>query len=115
MRASGPTARPAHASAHLIDADLDASFPSAFFLGRCHPADPLVLRQPGDIGPEPLGSGVGFNCVEKIGRMAKTRELARHWPNGFVCRGCESTWPRQRCAGTNCYQERRQRFCGIAE
>jgi hypothetical protein len=42
MRASGPAARPAHASAQFIDPDLDAAFPSLFFLGRCDPADPLV-------------------------------------------------------------------------
>ena len=68
VRASGPTARPAHASAHLIDADLDAAFPSTFFLDRCDPTDPLVSRQWGDIGPEALGSGVGFDRSPEVCR-----------------------------------------------
>jgi len=68
VRASGPTARPAHASAHLIDADLDAAFPSTFFFGRGDPTDPLVSRQRGDIAPEALGSGVGFGGSPEVFR-----------------------------------------------
>ena len=68
MRASGPTARPAHSSAHLIDADLDAAFPRVFFLGRCDPTDPLVSRQWGDIGPEAHGRGVGFDGNPEVCR-----------------------------------------------
>ena len=66
--ASGPTARPAHASPHLIDADLDAAFPGGFLLGRTDPTDPLVPRQWGDIGPEALGSGVGFDRSPEVCR-----------------------------------------------
>ena len=33
VRASGPTARPAHASPHLIDANLDAALSGVFLLG----------------------------------------------------------------------------------
>src|SRR5262245_51048138 len=42
VRAAGPTARPAHSSTHLIEADVDAAFPRLFFLGRRDPTDPLV-------------------------------------------------------------------------
>ena len=66
MRASGPTARPAHASSHLIDADLDAALPSGFLLSRGDPTDPLVSRQRGDIGPEALGSGARFDGLPKV-------------------------------------------------
>ena len=68
VRASGPTARPAHASAHLIDADFDAAFSSTFFFGRGDPTDPLVSRQRGNIGPEALGSGVGFDGSPEVCR-----------------------------------------------
>ena len=66
MRASGPTARPAHASAQLIDADLDAALPSLFFLGRRDPTNPFVSRQWGDIGPEALRRGIGFYDFPEI-------------------------------------------------
>ena len=66
MRASGPTARPAHASLHLIDADLDAALPGGFLLGRSDPTDPLVSRQRGDIGPKALGTGVKLDGFSEI-------------------------------------------------
>ena len=66
MRASGPTARPAHASSHLIDADLDAALPGGFLLGRSDPTDPLVSRQRGDIGPNTRGSGVKLDGFSEI-------------------------------------------------
>jgi len=69
VRASGPTARPAHASAQLIDADLNAAFSRLFFLGRCNPTDPLVSRQWGDIGPDAFRSGIGFDGFPKVYRQ----------------------------------------------
>jgi hypothetical protein len=66
VRASGPTARPAHASPHLIDADLDAALPGGFLLGRSDPTDPLVSRQRGDIGPKARGSGVKLDGFSEI-------------------------------------------------
>ena len=66
MRASGPTARPAHASLHLINADLDAALPGGFLLGRSDPTDPLVSRQRGDIGPKARGSGVKLDGFSEI-------------------------------------------------
>ena len=66
VRASGPTARPAHASLHLIDADLDAALPGGFLLGRSDPTDPLVSRQRGDIGPNARGSGVKLDGFSEI-------------------------------------------------
>ena len=66
--AAGPTARPAHAAAHLIDADPDAALPSLFFLGRRDPTDPLVSRQRSDISPKALGRGVGFNGSSEVYR-----------------------------------------------
>jgi len=61
VRASGPTARPAHASAQLIDADLDATLPSLLLLRRCDPTDPLVARQRCDIYPKAFHGGVGLD------------------------------------------------------
>jgi hypothetical protein len=69
VRASGPTARPAHASAQFVDADLDAAFPGLLFLGRCDPTDPLVSRQWGDFGPKAFRSGVGFDSFPEIFRQ----------------------------------------------
>jgi len=66
VRTSGPTARPAHASLHLIDADLDAALPGGFLLGRSDPTDPLVSRQRGDIGPNARGSGVKLDGFSEI-------------------------------------------------
>jgi hypothetical protein len=68
VRASGPTARPAHSSAHFVDADLDAAFPSDFLLGRCNPTDPFVSREWGDIDPKAFGRGVGFDGAPKVCR-----------------------------------------------
>src|SRR5262245_41820273 len=65
VRAAGPTAWPAHSSAHLIDADLDAMLASLLFLGRRNPTDPLVSCQRGDIGPKAFGSAVGFDGSPK--------------------------------------------------
>src|SRR4249919_917217 len=65
--ASGPTARPAHASSHLIDTDLDATLPCSFLLGRSYPADPLVSRQRGDdIGPKARGRGIEFDGTSEV-------------------------------------------------
>ena len=66
--ASGPTAGPTHASAHLIDSDLDAALPRVVFLGRSDPTDPLVSRQWGNIGPEALGGDVGFDGSAEVCR-----------------------------------------------
>jgi len=99
VRASGPTARPAHAAAQLIDADLDAAFSSLFFLGRCDPTDPLVSRQWGDIRPDALPSCVGFDgfpevCGQFVHRAARDL-LSSHTSNRacFAQRGGDK--PRQ--------------------
>jgi hypothetical protein len=83
VRATGPTARPTHSSTHLIDADLDAALPSLFFLGRGNPTDPLVSCQWGYIGPEALGSGVGFNGYPKVRRQFVDR-AARYVLSGHA-------------------------------
>jgi hypothetical protein len=99
VRASGPTARPAHASAQLIDADLDAALPSLFFLGRRDPTDPFVSRQWGDIGPEALRSGIGFYgfpdiCWQFVHRAARDL-LSRHTSNRACFAQRERDKPRQ--------------------
>jgi hypothetical protein len=68
MRAAGPTARPAHSSTHLIEANLDAAFPGHFLLGRSDPTDPLVSRKRGNSGQEAFRSGVGFDGFAEIWR-----------------------------------------------
>ena len=52
MRATGPTARPAHPVAHFIEADLDPAVSGVSLLRRRHPADPLIARQRRDIRPD---------------------------------------------------------------
>jgi len=63
MRATGPTARPAQALAHLVEADLDAALAGLFFPGRADPADPLVPRQWRDVQPQAFGVGIGIEGV----------------------------------------------------
>ena len=90
VRASGPTARPTHATAQLIDADLDSAFSSLLFLGRCDPTDPLVSRQWGDIGPDALRSGVGFDGFPEVCRQFMRRAahdlLSSHTSNRALFR-----------------------------
>lgn len=66
VRTSRPTARPAHASAQLIDADIDATLSSLFFLCRSNPTDPLVSRQRSDIAPDAPRGDSGFDRSPKI-------------------------------------------------
>ena len=106
VRASGPTARPAHASAQLIDADLDAAFSSLFFLGRCDPTDPLVSRQWGDIRPDALRSGVGFDgfpevCGQFVHRAARDL-LSSHALNRACFAQRDGDKPRQGVVATLC-------------
>ena len=67
VRAARPTARPAHASAHLIDADFDAALPCLFLLGGRDPTDPLIPRERGDLSPKALHGGIGYDRSAKIG------------------------------------------------
>ena len=69
MWASGPTARPAHATAHLVNSNLDAAFSSGFLLGGDDPTDPLIPRQRGDVGPKVLGCGIHLDGLSEIIRQ----------------------------------------------
>ena len=75
MWASGPTARPAHASSHFIDTDVDATLPCSFLLGRSDPADPLVTSQRGDIGPQARGRGIESDGLSEIRGQLMNRAL----------------------------------------
>jgi hypothetical protein len=75
VRASGPTARPAHASLHLIDANLNAALSGGILLGRSNPTDPLVSRQRGYVGPEVLGSGIKLDGFSEICRQLMDRAI----------------------------------------
>ena len=66
MLTSGPAARPSYARSHLIDTDLDATFPGRFLLGRSNPADPLVSRQRGDVAPEIHGGDITLYGLSEI-------------------------------------------------
>jgi len=99
VRASGPTARPAHASAQLIDADLDAAFSSLFSLGRCDPTDPLVSRRWGNVRPEALRIGVRFDgfpevCGQFVHRAARDL-LSNHASNRACFAQRDGDKPRQ--------------------
>ena len=67
MGAPCPTTRSTHAFTHFIQADYDTVFSGLIFLGRGHPADPLIACQWGDICPDSLHRGVGVNGFLKIG------------------------------------------------
>src|SRR5262245_21340631 len=75
MWTSRPTARPPHASPHLIDADLDAALSGGFLLRRCDPTDPLVACQRGDISPETLGSGITLDGFSEISGQLVDRAI----------------------------------------
>ena len=76
VRAAGPAARPPHALSHLIDTDLDATFPGRFLLWRGDPADPLVSRQRGDIGPETGGGDIKLYGLSEICRQLVNRAVS---------------------------------------
>lgn len=69
MWAPGPTARPAHATADLINSNLDATLSGDFLLGRGNPTDPLVTRQRGKVGPQVLGGGIQLDRLSEIRRQ----------------------------------------------
>ena len=73
MRAAGPTARPAHSSTHLVEANLDSASPGFFLLCRRDPADPLVSRERGDIGPQPYCRGVRLDGFPEVWRQFVNR------------------------------------------
>jgi hypothetical protein len=64
--ASGPTARPAHATAYLVNSNLDAALSGGFLLGGGDPTDPFVTRQRGDVGPKVLGCGIQLDGFSEI-------------------------------------------------
>jgi hypothetical protein len=66
VRASGPTARPAHAGVHLINAKLDAALSRRFLLGRSDPTDPLVTCERGEVGPKPRGCRIELDGLSEI-------------------------------------------------
>jgi len=69
MWASWPTARPAHATAHLINSNLDAAFSGGFLLSRGDPTNPLVTRERGDVGPKVRGYGIKLDGPLEIWRQ----------------------------------------------
>ena len=79
VRASGPAARPAHASAHLVDADLDAAFPCGILPGRSNPADPLVSGERRNVGPQAPGRKVGHDGFSKVSRQLVDRAIRGFW------------------------------------
>ena len=79
VRASGPAARPAHASAHLVDADLDAAFPCGVLPGRSNPADPLVSGERRNAGPKAPGRKVGHDGFSKVCRQLVDRAIRGFW------------------------------------
>jgi len=69
MWASGPTARPAHATAHLVNSHLNAALPGGFLLGRGDPTDPFVARQRGNVGPKVAGCAIQLDGLSEICRQ----------------------------------------------
>ena len=69
MRASGPTAWPPHAAAHLINSHLNAALSGGGLLGGGDPTDPFVARQGSDAGPKALGGGIRPDRLSEIRRQ----------------------------------------------
>jgi hypothetical protein len=75
VRASRPTARPAHAAPHFIEANLNSPLPCGVFLRRRDPADPLISGHGSDLRPKAFRRGVrldGFSevCWQPMHRAA---------------------------------------------
>jgi hypothetical protein len=64
--ASRPTAWPAHATAHLINSNLDPALSGGFLLGRGDPTDPFVTSQRSNVGPKVLGCGIQLDGLSEI-------------------------------------------------
>jgi hypothetical protein len=64
--ASGPTARPAHATAHFVNSNLDAALSGGFLLGRRDPTDPFVTSQRSNVEPKVLGCGIQLDGLSEI-------------------------------------------------
>src|SRR5215469_7700636 len=88
MRASRPTARPAHAFSHFIETDFYAAVPRLVFLGGGDPAYPLIACQWRNARPY-----IHDNCVG-LDRLAK---ICRHWVHRAGCNRLSShghkLWP----------------------
>ena len=52
MKATGPTARPAHSTLHFGEGLRDANTPRLHFFAGRHPADPLISRERGNVLPQ---------------------------------------------------------------
>lgn len=68
MRASGPTARPAHPFAHFVQAHRNPPLSRFFLLGRGHPANPLIARQRRYFLPQGESSNISRERLLKITR-----------------------------------------------
>ena len=75
VRASRPTAWPAHATAHFVNPNLDAALSGGFLFGGGNPTDPLVTRQRGYVEPKALG------CRIQLDRLS---EILRQLVNGAI-------------------------------
>lgn len=73
MWASRPTAWPAHAATHFIDADFDAAFSSRVLFGRRDPTYPLIACQRGKVGPKVSGDGIRLDSFSEISRKIMNR------------------------------------------
>ena len=89
VRATGPTARPAQALAHLVEADLDAALPGFVFLGRGDPTDPLVPRQGREVQPQPRGVRIGFEGVSEVRRQFMDRAAGEFRSGHGSRRSCD--------------------------
>jgi hypothetical protein len=69
MRASGPTTRPAHATALLINSNFNATPSGDFLFRRGDPADPFVTRQRSNVGPKFLGRGIQQDGLPETSRQ----------------------------------------------
>jgi len=85
---SGPTARPTHATAHLINSNLNAALSGGFLLSRGDPTDPLVTRQRGNFGPKVRGYGIKLDGPSEIRRQfvnCAVREFLTGHISNYAC------------------------------
>ena len=64
--ASGPTARPAHATAHLINSNLNTTLSGDFLLRRGDPTYPLVTCQRSNVKPKVSDCGIKLDGTLEI-------------------------------------------------
>ena len=79
MRAPRPAARPPQAAVHFVEPDRDAALSGVVLLGRSDPADPLIARERGKVGPKISGPVIRSQRGPQISGQLMDRATRELW------------------------------------